>query len=264
MESLVTQLQATEEMVGCGWDASLEADLRQLKGHKYLLAANFRNNEGLLPHVIVQLWHLLAILPQGSVFVSVYESGSEDSTGNHSVLPFPSRSEYHPVPAGKCLRPSLSACSAGAWLEVLRQLVAAMQVPHRIVVGAPRRPPGLPQRFPAWRPQRRVMPAGGNLTRAEEQERIDFLAQVRNAALEPLWLDTVSDGGVAPTWFRTAAPRAEKAWPADRVVFMNDVYFCAKDVVRLLLHGADMACGMDFDRRKLDQIPREVRRPRPS
>ena len=47
-------------------------------------------------------------------------------------------------------------------------------------------------------------------------------------------------------------------WPADRVVFLNDVYFCAKDVIRLLLHDADMACGMDFDRKKLDQIPVEV------
>ena len=65
----------------CKWDPSLEADMRQLKGRKYLLAANFRDNEDLLPHVIVQLWHLLAILPQGSVFVSVYESNSEDSTG---------------------------------------------------------------------------------------------------------------------------------------------------------------------------------------
>ena len=47
-------------------------------------------------------------------------------------------------------------------------------------------------------------------------------------------------------------------WPADKIVFFNDVYFCARDVIRLLLHGADMACGMDFDRRKLDQVPVSV------
>ena len=81
MESILTQLTAAEERVPCKWDPSLEADMRQLKGRKYLLAANFRDNEDLLPHVIVQLWHLLAILPQDSVFVSVYESNSEDSTG---------------------------------------------------------------------------------------------------------------------------------------------------------------------------------------
>ena len=81
IESITTQLLAAEEIVPCGWDPSLEADLRQLKPHKYLLAANFHNNEELLPHVIVQLWHILAILPKGSVFLSVYESDSEDSTG---------------------------------------------------------------------------------------------------------------------------------------------------------------------------------------
>ena len=37
------------------------------------------------------------------------------------------------------------------------------------------------------------------------------------------------------------------AWPADRLVFLNDVYFCAGDLIRLLQHGeSDMACGMDF------------------
>ena len=96
--------------------------------------------------------------------------------------------------------------------------------------------------------------AGGNLTRSPEQDRIDFLAEVRNAALEPLWLDVQEP---APTnssaWFSNR--KTTKLWPADKVVFFNDVYFCARDVVRLLLHGADMACGMDFDRRKLDQVP---------
>ena len=37
------------------------------------------------------------------------------------------------------------------------------------------------------------------------------------------------------------------AWPADRLVFVNDVFFCAGDVIRLLQHwDADVACGMDF------------------
>lgn len=31
--------------------------------------------------------------------------------------------------------------------------------------------------------------AGGSLTRAKDQARIDFLAQARNRALEPLWLN---------------------------------------------------------------------------
>lgn len=102
------------------------------------------------------------------------------------------------------------------------------------------------------------MIAGGNLTRADDQDRIDFLAQVRNAALEPLWLKSTSESGTANTWFDARGLRAEVLWPADKVIFLNDVYFCARDAVRLLLHGADMACGMDFDRKKLDQVPIKV------
>ena len=37
------------------------------------------------------------------------------------------------------------------------------------------------------------------------------------------------------------------AWPVDRLVFLNDVFFCAGDLFRLLQHvDADVACGMDF------------------
>ena len=36
------------------------------------------------------------------------------------------------------------------------------------------------------------------------------------------------------------------SWPPERIVFINDVFFCARDPVRLLLHKADLACGMDF------------------
>jgi alpha-1,3-mannosyltransferase len=107
---------------------------------------------------------------------------------------------------------------------------------------------------------------GGNLTRQPEQDRIDFLAQVRNAALEPLWLETGSEevAGLAP-WYnsRSRGLQSQVLWPADKVIFLNDVYFCARDAVRLLLHDADMACGMDFDRKTLDQVPVQVTPPPP-
>lgn len=86
VESVAAQLSQLERQVACPWDPSLEADLPLLKGRKYLIAANFRNNEELLPHVIVQIWHLLAILPQGSTFLSIYESDSSDSTGGNLLL----------------------------------------------------------------------------------------------------------------------------------------------------------------------------------
>ena len=39
------------------------------------------NNEEVLPHFILQLIHLFAVLPPETAFLSIYESGSKDSTG---------------------------------------------------------------------------------------------------------------------------------------------------------------------------------------
>ena len=35
-------------------------------------------------------------------------------------------------------------------------------------------------------------------------------------------------------------------WAADNIVFFNDVYICAKDIIRLIYLDVDMACGLDF------------------
>merc|ERR1719199_1631446 len=81
----------------------------------------------------------------------------------------------------------------------------------------------------------------GNITRGN-RNRIDFLAQVRNNALEPL---------VA----------AQKKY--DRVLWVNDIFFCADGALQLAFHalptaqgglGADAVCGMDYD--VLDNGPR--------
>ena len=82
--------------------------------------------------------------------------------------------------------------------------------------------------------------SGGTIVRGEEEGRIEFLAKVRNKALEPLWnLEDMS----------SEQARGVGHWRADRIIFMNDVFFCAKDVVRLLLHEVDMACALDFGNR---------------
>ena len=60
-----------------------------------------------------------------------------------------------------------------------------MRVPHRIVVGACLMRSMLP--FVSSYCAYNSKSAGGSLTREPEQDRIDFLAQVRNLALEPLW-----------------------------------------------------------------------------
>ena len=54
------------------------------------------------------------------------------------------------------------------------------------------------------------------------------------------------------------AKSSKPMWPADRIVFLNDVYFCARDTIRLLQHDGDMVCGLDFDRPKLEEVPGEV------
>jgi alpha-1,3-mannosyltransferase len=62
--------------------------------------------------------------------------------------------------------------------------------------------------------------------------RIDLLSHVRNQALEPLFQGTV--------------PRH-----VDKVLFLNDVFFCADDMKELLhqsiIQKADLTCGLDFD-----------------
>lgn len=55
--------------------------------------------------------------------------------------------------------------------------------------------------------------------------------------------------------------RPRPLWQADKVIFLNDVYFCARDIVRLLQHDADMVCGLDFDRPRLQDAPTSVSTP---
>ena len=80
--------------------------------------------------------------------------------------------------------------------------------------------------------------------RGKDQDRIDFLAQARNRALEPLWLsvEALSDATAAgdvdlarelPHWdLFPIRDAAHTMWHAHKVVFLNDVYFCAQDVFR--------------------------------
>ena len=78
--------------------------------------------------------------------------------------------------------------------------------------------------------------AGGSLTRGKHQDRIGFLAQARNRALEPLWLSTAHSASMSAHQMVGEAPPAKNdahaVWQAEHVVFLNDVYFCAQDVLR--------------------------------
>ena len=153
-----------------------------------------------------------------------------------------------------CAEEARCAHAAAKWLQVLQHLLAVLQVPSTIVTGeAPS--PHLHQcwmfarmwqadaicmrwqtgwslaacTMPAWVQSFHQYPHAGGLRRAEGQDRIEFLAEVRNRALAPLWRET----GGSLNGTATGA-----GFKADRVVFINDVYFCARDVVRpfFLLH----------------------------
>jgi hypothetical protein len=69
---------------------------------------------------------------------------------------------------------------------------------------------------------------GGDIERGGRQ-RIDFLADVRNQLLKPL-------------------RDMSRSTKFDNVVFVNDVFFTAEDVIRLVDVGGDIVCGVDYQK----------------
>jgi hypothetical protein len=65
--------------------------------------------------------------------------------------------------------------------------------------------------------------------------RIDYLSKLRNVVLLPIL---------------QAFPRRH----FDKVFFLNDVYLCGGDILRLLAHDVDMACGLDFKKNRFYDI----------
>ncbi|KAG2453400.1 hypothetical protein HYH02_001624 [Chlamydomonas schloesseri] len=111
------------------------------------------------------------------------------------------------------------------WLDLLRGVLSALSVRH-------------------------VITSKGSLIRRRDQDRIAFLASVRQAA--------VDQAAAACDSYRAAASGSSAGGAgtctASRLVFVNDVFFNAADVVRLLQYGGgaggggyDVACGMDFE-----------------
>lgn len=136
-------LSTAKPVVSCKMDSTLLLDTSD--SDKVLLAANMHNNEDLLPHFTLQMLDLLSKLPLGSAFLSIYESGSTDSTGVRSRLPAVAlRQGLHLYTlyfrqASGCLRllqtNPVKLCPLGAWLEVLQDLMVCLGVPHRIIIG---------------------------------------------------------------------------------------------------------------------------------
>lgn len=86
IQSILHDLTEAPSAVECSLDPTLfTAPFSVDHSHTVLLAANMHNNEELLPHFIAQLVHVLSLLPYGSAFLSVYESGSDDGTGEQGL-----------------------------------------------------------------------------------------------------------------------------------------------------------------------------------
>lgn len=111
-----------------------------------------------------------------------------------------------------------------SWMELLDGVLEALDIPHRVAFGN----------------------QGDRLVK-NTQNRIKFLAQIRNRALEPLAV-VQSDGtlGRVNPDVDVARDSTGKPMIFDQVVFLNDVYFCLSDIARLSSNDGDMACGLDF------------------
>ncbi|GJQ11658.1 hypothetical protein GpartN1_g3449.t1 [Galdieria partita] len=155
----------------CIYDEYVPIASTLLRGTSVLLALNIRNGGHVLPHTAIEILKLSKYFLGGKLFVSIYESGSEDTTG--------------------------------LFLHKLAKELNLRNVRHRIVVN-------------------------GSIVRKSKEHRIHFLSRIRNEVLEPLYSGNFS---------------------AKYVAFINDVFFCANQIIRLLLHvshGADMVCGLDY------------------
>ncbi|GFR44043.1 hypothetical protein Agub_g5203 [Astrephomene gubernaculifera] len=94
------------------------------------------------------------------------------------------------------------------WLQLLRAVLGYLSVPHIITTGGITREPG--------------------------QDRIAYLASVRQAAVDQV--------------LANCNKYATNFCNSSRIVYVNDVLFNAPSMVRLLQYGnEDMACGMDFE-----------------
>jgi hypothetical protein len=207
------------------------------KKKKYFIGFNLHDNERLMPHFITELTHFLSFFSPEQIYVSAFESGSSDLT---------------PL-----------------WMELLDKILDAYDIPHRLLYGD----------YDIRLKNSGML--GDMLGDMMNQNRIEFLSNVRNKVLEPLGIlddekmwrtHTIADVEFHPrsnsffgslfgsssqggkdkpdlsydTSLLAKAKDEEEPMEFDQLVFLNDVYFCVRDILHLLEHEADMACGMDF------------------
>jgi alpha-1,3-mannosyltransferase len=111
----------------------------------------------------------------------------------------------------------------GVWLEWLQRILLALDVPHFIIANGPPR---------------------------VDRLRIRHLARLRNLVLAPLQMAIGHNDWMEWHFIERFVKRrvAESAIHVDKVLWLNDVYWCKEEALRLLAHDADIACASDFVR----------------
>ncbi|KIZ04086.1 hypothetical protein MNEG_3876 [Monoraphidium neglectum] len=203
-------------LMDCGpGDATLPT--RGSSAGRVAIVSNLRNAAGVAPNAVLQVLRAALWLPQGAAFVLVYEDGSTDATRR--------------------------------WLALLQLLLTPVGVPFKFTLD-------------------------GGLARRPQEPRIAHLARIRNALVDPLFpppsveralcsrpraqghrqadSSAISASASASASVAAASRGALLATsvPAacfrpDALLFINDVFFCRDDALRLMLHDADLACGFD-------------------
>lgn len=163
---------------------SLKSALGLPADDSYFIAMLCHNNEAILPNILGELLKLVFIVRSShgnfdNVYVSIYESGSEDRTPE--IL-----------------------------LNFQKDLLN-LRVPHTLLIGGS--------------------------VKHHLKSRIEFLANLRNLALEPLLT-------------------SPKKW--DHLLYVNDIITCASSLAMLLAsridQTADMACAMDYTVNENDDV----------
>jgi alpha-1,3-mannosyltransferase len=221
---------------------------------KYYFATNLRDNSVQMPQYILSLLQTLLQLPQNAAFVSAYESNSDD--GAHGWI--------------DVLQLALNVIGTPSRL-VTRGMLVRLEGTHRIEFLARVRNMALAplyQRYAAERSKQaaNATTAPTNTSGSAGTEGISSSGR-RSVLKEPgsssssiLGSASLSKGSERRRRLRATGQLDSLAavddaanqlpgvlpWDPDYIVFVNDVYFCASQVLRLMNYQADITCGMDY------------------
>ncbi|GIL82322.1 hypothetical protein Vretimale_7286 [Volvox reticuliferus] len=165
----------------------------------YIIAANLYECEAIMPFWILEVLRLALLLRNDPLLQQAYFHNVTTQTNFKST-------------ASISIYESGSQDATVTWLRVAEALWTAAAIPNTVVIN------GVLTR------QTLMDPFSGAFYK---QHRIEYLASLRNAAMEPVY---------------TSAPGTY-----DYVIFINDVFFCAPDMLRLAAFEGDIACGLDFE-----------------